>query len=339
MNEAEAFRKRVLAVATSSRRQLFLPRPRKLLNLAKPAYGPPGPVLIIGAIPQIDENSWKDIIEVVVADDDCNRLDSTASHLETSGVVKLRKLHLESGNLKLDLDALSKQWESHPPDSLSAARHFFANAIQLALESPAISTEYCSVVYCSALNESSDDSQRRNMIREVYRVLRRGGTASFSVDLSDEPVEGSEMLSEGSFSGALADTGYYGIRIVHRSGWPVSVGEGLETRSYVFEACRGKDGPCLDCRQAAIYRGPWKKVCDDDGHVFERDVRTAICEKTFKLVTSAPYSQDILPVEPYVATPLEKAPPFSCRSSVRSSKITKALSPQRDSEEPENCCS
>ena len=32
-----------------------------------------------------------------------------------------------------------------------------------------------------------------------------------------------------------------------------------------------------------IYRGPFREVVDDDGHVLRRGVRTAVCEKTFGL--------------------------------------------------------
>ena len=33
-------------------------------------------------------------------------------------------------------------------------------------------------------------------------------------------------------------------------------------------AYKGKQGPCLERNQALIYRGPFKKVEDDDGHLF-----------------------------------------------------------------------
>jgi hypothetical protein len=29
--------------------------------------------------------------------------------------------------------------------------------------------------------------------------------------------------------------------------------------------------------QAVVYAGPWKRVEDDDGHSFERGVRSAVC--------------------------------------------------------------
>jgi hypothetical protein len=93
-----------------------------------------------------------------------------------------------------------------------------------------------------------------------------------------------------------------------------------------LDAFRGKEGPCLDCGQSVIYRGPWKKVVDDDGHEFERDVRAAVCEKTFRIMTSAPYAGELIPVEPYVAVPIANAPLFDCRSKIRTPAETKGVS-------------
>ncbi|MGQ0814995.1 MAG: hypothetical protein ACT4O1_11080 [Gemmatimonadota bacterium] len=58
-------------------------------------------------------------------------------------------------------------------------------------------------------------------------------------------------------------------------------------------AVTGAQGPCLERNQAVIYRGPWKQVCDDDGHVLERGRRMAVCDKTFRLYQQAPYEADI----------------------------------------------
>ena len=41
---------------------------------------------------------------------------------------------------------------------------------------------------------------------------------------------------------------------------------GIEFRSVTIVAYKGKQGPCLE-RNQAVYRGPFKKVEDDDGHI------------------------------------------------------------------------
>ena len=73
---------------------------------------------------------------------------------------------------------------------------------------------------------------------------------------------------------------------------------GIEFRSVTVRAFKGKEGPCLDHSQAVIYRGPWKKVVDDDGHTLHRGVPMAVCDKTFRIYSAAPYRDQIVPVPP-----------------------------------------
>jgi hypothetical protein len=58
-------------------------------------------------------------------------------------------------------------------------------------------------------------------------------------------------------------------------------------------------------------------VEDEDGHVYYRGQRMAVCDKTFHLLQQAPYSGMFFPVEPRQQIPLEDAEPFACRSSDR----------------------
>ena len=53
---------------------------------------------------------------------------------------------------------------------------------------------------------------------------------------------------------------------------------------------------CVEVGQAVIYRGPYSEVCDDDGHVFPRGKRMAVCQRTFDFVQNnafiSKYSMD-----------------------------------------------
>src|SRR5258708_39417734 len=59
--------------------------------------------------------------------------------------------------------------------------------------------------------------------------------------------------------------------------------QGIEFRSITVVAHKGKQGPCWERKQAVIYRGPWRKVIDDDGHMLERGKRMAVCDKTLRI--------------------------------------------------------
>jgi hypothetical protein len=82
-------------------------------------------------------------------------------------------------------------------------------------------------------------------------------------------------------------------------------------------AHKGKQGPCLERNQSVIYRGPFKKVEDDDGHTYRRGARMAVCDKTFHLLQRAPYRGLFDAIEPQNVVPLSEAAPFDCRRSQR----------------------
>lgn len=100
--------------------------------------------------------------------------------------------------------------------------------------------------------------------------------------------------------------------MVDRQSDPWRTVEGIEFRSLTVEAFKGKQGPCFDQKHAVVYRGPFRQVEDDDGHLLRRGVRTAVCEKTWRLYSQAPYRSHLELVPPRVLVPLEEAPPFPC---------------------------
>jgi hypothetical protein len=163
------------------------------------------------------------------------------------------------------------------------------------------------------------------LFQEIHRVLRRGGRAAISDIVSDEDVPESLQrdpeLWSGCISGALREdrfleafeeAGFYGISVASRSDAPWRTVEGIEFRSLTVVVYKGKEGPCFDRKQAAIYRGPFREAVDDDGHRFRRGARTAVCEKTFRILSSEPYRAHFDLVEPLVPVPPEEASPFPC---------------------------
>lgn len=102
---------------------------------------------------------------------------------------------------------------------------------------------------------------------------------------------------------------------------------------------KGKEGPCLDCNQAAVYRGPWRKVEDDDGHTLLRGQPMAVCEKTFRIYTNAPCARDIIPIPPLRPVAVEAAPPFDCsRDTIRHPRDTKGRDYYATTNEAGICC-
>jgi len=131
---------------------------------------------------------------------------------------------------------------------------------------------------------------------------------------------------EHEFLAMFESAGFYGVELLKREEQPWQVIDGIEFRSVTVRAYKGKDGPCLEHNQAVIYKGPWKQVLDDDGHLYRRGERMAVCDKTFQILKRGPYADDIIAIEPREAIALEDAAPFACKgSSVRDPRLTKGL--------------
>ena len=122
----------------------------------------------------------------------------------------------------------------------------------------------------------------------------------------------SGAFQEEAFLHAFEEAGFFGITLAKRDAEPWRVVEGIEFRSVTVIAYKGKEGPCWDHGQAVIYRGPWKRVEDDDGHVLERGLPTAVCAKTFEIYGREPYLNSVELLTP--TEPITAPQPFSCSS-------------------------
>jgi len=254
-------------------------------------------------------------------------------------------------DLRLDLDRLTQRLACNEIRDAAGWLHLRSMEGALRRESPLVADDSIDCVVSNCVLNLVRPEDRTQLFREVFRVLRRGGRAVISDIVADEDIPphlaNDGRLWSGCISGAFREdrllhafeeAGFHGLEVV---GWkmrPWRVVEGIEFRSITVSARKGKQGPCIDRGQAVIYRGPLRKVADDDGHVFRRGERVAVCDKTFRLLQQPPYEGMFEPVEPYDQVPLDQAPPFDCRRSrIRDPRETKG----RDyhlSTEGSDCC-
>jgi hypothetical protein len=168
---------------------------------------------------------------------------------------------------------------------------------------------------------------KKTLFREMHRVLKKGGRIAISDIVSDESVPEelqkdpelwsgciSGAFQEKEFIKAFEEAGFYGLKIERFDERPWQTVQGIEFRSITVTAYKGKEGPCRERNQAVIYKGPWKHVVDDDGHVLKRGARMAVCDKTYQIYSKAPYHNDFILVPPSKDIPLSKAKPFSARN-------------------------
>ena len=242
--------------------------------------------------------------------------------------VEFRHGHIQ--DLALDLDALEAWLRAHPVRNLASAAAFEAEKARLRRESPLVPDASIDLVLSNCVLNLVENGEKERLFAEIHRVLRPGGRCAISDIVSDEDVprhlqEVPELWSgcisgsmrEDRFLDAFAEVGLYGIEIAERQVEPWAVIEGIEFRSITVVAHKGKEGPCWEHLEAVIYNGPWKEVADDDGHVFRRGQRTAVCRKTFRILTREPYDASITPIEPLREVAEVDARPFGCDGTRR----------------------
>lgn len=233
-------------------------------------------------------------------------------------------------DLRLDLERLDSWLAEHPVGSSEDLSALEAETERLRREHPLIPDGSVDIVVSNCVLNLVRDSDKSQLIREIYRILRRGGRIAISDIVSDEDVP-SDLKQDpdlwtGCVTGAfredlflreLEEAGFHGIAIDRWTDEPFRVVRGIEFRPVVVTARKGKEGPCVDANQAVIYRGPWRQVEDDDNHVFRRGERVAVCEKTFGILTSPPYAGQIVPVPSRVELPAGERRSFDCSRPVR----------------------
>jgi SAM-dependent methyltransferase len=271
--------------------------------------------------------------------------------------VEFRRARIQ--DLRLDLRLVDAYLDTSPITSATELSRFQSYCADVRIHQPLLQDESVDLNLSNCVLNLVRPQDKEQLFSEMFRVLKRGGRIAISDIVSDEdvPVElqSDAALWSGCISGAYRDdaflnafdnAGFHGMEIVKRDEKPWRVIKGIEFRSVTVVAFKGKQGPCRECNQAVIYRGPWRKVIDDDGHMLERGRRMAVCDKTFQLYRRKPYAKDIIPVEPLETIPIADAVDFTCkRAALRHPRETKGLNyalteiSEGDCCEPgNNCC-
>ncbi len=237
--------------------------------------------------------------------------------------VEFRKGRIQ--DLALDLDALEIALKKHPISGANAYLTADALAADLRVSQPLIDTASVDVVVSNCVLNLVETPLKQQLFSEIFRVLKSGGRAVISDIVSDEAIpehlQSDPHLWSGCISGAYTETGFlqafldagfHGIQLLKRDDDPWQTVQGIEFRSVTVEAWKAEPSACYERNQAVIYKGPFFKVLDDDGHAMERGQRYAVCDKTYQLFQTPPYKEHFAFVEPLVEIPADAHVSFDC---------------------------
>ncbi|MDO9371105.1 MAG: methyltransferase domain-containing protein [Gammaproteobacteria bacterium] len=212
--------------------------------------------------------------------------------------------------LALDVEALEVYYNTHPDCSVA---ELTAWQDEQRRTCPLIPDDSVDVVISNCVLNLVDDAHKQQMMREIFRVLKPGGRVAISDIVSDEPIPQhlkiNPELWSGCISGAFQEQEFIhsfaaaGFLAVQYDKWdaaPWQEVEGIEFRSVTLTAVKGAGTECLDYGHAVIYRGPYASVTDDEGHVYLRGERMAVCERTYRLLTEGPYRGHFIGITPRV---------------------------------------
>ena len=155
---------------------------------------------------------------------------------------------------------------------------------------------------------------KRKVFSEMNRVLKDHGrivvsdivsereipeTLRWDKELLGECIAGA--LTETQFLSYLEQTGFYGIEVLSKTYWK-SVENmdfySISVRGYKFE----KTASCVFIGQRAVYKGPYKYIIDEEGHVFPRNQAVEVCTDTAEKLRGAPYTGAFTIIEPGAGT-------------------------------------
>jgi len=237
------------------------------------------------------------------------------------GYANVRFCRARIQDLALDLDALDAWLLEHPVRGVAELAALEEASGRFKRESTLIADASVDLVVSNCVLNLVRESDREQLVKEIFRVLKAGGRIAISDIVSDERVpddlKADPELWSGCVSGAfhelellrvLEAAGFRGIAIDKWESEPFAVVEGIEFRSVTVTAHKADVGPSRDANQALIYRGPWKAVEDERGNRFIRGERTAVSATAFQNLRGAPYESEFVAIRPRISVPEEEQP-------------------------------
>lgn len=202
-------------------------------------------------------------------------------------------------DLALDVAAMEAWLEKNPVTDAASLTALENWKQEQRRKQPLIKDNSVDLVISNCVLNLVSDTEKKQMVEEIFRVVKPGGRIAISDIISDEPVpphlkEDKELWS-GCISGAFEElemlkvfkkAGFHAVTYDKWSSEPWQTLEGIEFRSVTITAIKSNNTERLDKGHAVIYRGPFSYCQDDQGHEYPRGERMAVCERTYNMLTT-----------------------------------------------------
>ncbi|MEE9347055.1 MAG: methyltransferase domain-containing protein [Robiginitomaculum sp.] len=265
--------------------------------------------------------------------------------------VEFKRGHIE--DLKTDHDMLNAWLAKNPVKTTGDMERMEEEILRLGNDATMIADNSIDVIVSNCVLNLVSDSKKKQMFAEMFRVLKPGGRVAVSDIVSDEDspesLKQDARLWSGCISGALREdefctaleaAGFHGIEIDKFEMEPWQIVEGIEYRSATYLAYKAAPKIAYEKNQAVIYKGPFRKISDDDGNSFTRGERVAVSDKCFNALKQEPYSELFYFIAPAVMVDEDIAFDQCCGGRRRDPQETKRGKNKitSDPSQRESCC-
>lgn len=226
---------------------------------------------------------------------------------ERLGGERVRFLKGYIQDLALDLDALEHFLAQYPVTNRQGYTTLQDYLARQRRENPLIADASVDLVISNCVLNLVADEEKRQLVREIHRVLKPGGRIAISDIVSDRPVPAtlkadSELWSgcisgafqEGEFLRVFAETGFQAVAYDKWEARPWRVIDGIAFRAVTLTAVREPQQSDDRYACSVMYRGPCTTVVDDSGHHYRRGERVTVSAAQHALLTGAAYGDSFI---------------------------------------------
>lgn len=176
---------------------------------------------------------------------------------------------------------------------------------------PMIPDDSIDLVISNCVLNLVEDSQKAQLIDEIFRVLKPGGRVAISDIVADQEVpeelKQDPELWSGCISGAFQESGF--VRAFQKAGFigvafdkweetPWRVVSGIPFRSVTLTAVKPVPGSEIAGTHVVMQRGPFPVVEDELGARYPIGERVTVSQETFARLSREPYAAWFIRISP-----------------------------------------